>query len=154
MRQIYFFIDKYLSTVHIPKTFVWTDIAEIIIIAFLVYQLLVWIRNTRTWSFLRGIIIILGIILSFGKKNDQTGIVFILVFSLVWVGGLVVSLNSQFLGIKLSVYQCISILGYCMFAIVLAAFLNLVTGFLPIFFRILISLAGFVYSSYGKIIFI
>ena len=67
---------------------------------------------------------LLGIILSIGKKNNQTGIVFILVFSLVWVGGLVVSLNSQFLGIKLSVYQCISILGYCMFAIVLAAFLN------------------------------
>ena len=37
----------------------WTDIFEIIIISFLVYHLLKWIKNTRAWSLLRGIIIIL-----------------------------------------------------------------------------------------------
>ena len=50
MQQINTFIDKYLATVHIPKTFVWTDIVEIIIISFLVYQILAGIRNTRTWA--------------------------------------------------------------------------------------------------------
>ncbi|MBR5766324.1 MAG: diadenylate cyclase CdaA [Lachnospiraceae bacterium] len=37
----------------------WTDIVEIIIISFLVYHVLVWIKNTRAWSLLRGIVIIL-----------------------------------------------------------------------------------------------
>ncbi|MCQ2816572.1 MAG: hypothetical protein MJ252_04810 [archaeon] len=113
-------------------------------------------NKLKEWDFWGPLIFcfLLGLILSFSKKSEQTGIVFILVFSIVWLGGLIVSLNSQFLGVKLSVYQCISILGYCMFAIVLAAFANLITGFLPFFFRLLFSLAGFVYSSYGKIIFI
>ncbi len=36
-----------------------TDVAEIIIIAFLVYCMLVWIKNTRAWMLLRGILVIL-----------------------------------------------------------------------------------------------
>ena len=37
MQQISTFIEKYLSTIHIPKTLMWTDIAEIFIISFVVY---------------------------------------------------------------------------------------------------------------------
>ena len=36
-----------------------TDIVEIIIISFFLYQLLVWIKNTRAWMLFRGILIIL-----------------------------------------------------------------------------------------------
>ena len=36
-----------------------TDVAEIIIIAFLVYCMLGWIKNTRAWMLLRGILVIL-----------------------------------------------------------------------------------------------
>ena len=37
-----------------------TDILEILIIAFVLYHLLVWVKNTRTWFLLRGVIVILG----------------------------------------------------------------------------------------------
>lgn len=113
-------------------------------------------NKLKEWDFWGPLIFcfLLGIILSIGRETEQTGIIFILVFAIVWVGGLIVSLNSQFLGIKLSIYQCISILGYCMFAIVVVAFVNLLTGFLPIIFRILFSLFGFVYSSYASVAFI
>ncbi len=37
-----------------------TDILEILIIAFVLYHLLVWVKNTRTWFLLRGILVILG----------------------------------------------------------------------------------------------
>lgn len=37
-----------------------TDIIEILIIAFVLYHLLVWVKNTRTWFLLRGVIVILG----------------------------------------------------------------------------------------------
>ncbi len=39
-------------------TITFTDILEILILAFLVYTILLWIRNTRAWSLLRGIIIL------------------------------------------------------------------------------------------------
>lgn len=36
-----------------------TNILEIIIIAFLMYEVLVWIKNTRAWTLLKGILVIL-----------------------------------------------------------------------------------------------
>ena len=54
------FFDEYLINLHIPKTIMWTDIVEIIIISFLVYQILMWIRNTRAWALLKGVLVILA----------------------------------------------------------------------------------------------
>jgi len=51
--------DEYLMNLHIPKNIMWTDIVEIIIISFLVYQILVWIRSTRAWALLKGVLVIL-----------------------------------------------------------------------------------------------
>lgn len=59
MEQINSFINKYLTTLHIPMRIVWTDIVEIIIISFLVYQILIWIRDTKAWNLLKGVIVIL-----------------------------------------------------------------------------------------------
>lgn len=36
-----------------------TNILEIIIIAFLIYEILVWIKNTRAWTLLKGLVVIL-----------------------------------------------------------------------------------------------
>lgn len=52
------FMDKYLFGYDIPKVNP-IDIVEIIIISFLVYNILVWVKNTRAWMLLRGIIVIL-----------------------------------------------------------------------------------------------
>lgn len=38
-----YFPDWYLPDVY------WTDIVEIVIVAFLIYQLMVWIKNTKAW---------------------------------------------------------------------------------------------------------
>ena len=35
-----------------------TDIVEIAIIAFFVYQILLWIKNSKAWFLLKGIIVI------------------------------------------------------------------------------------------------
>lgn len=50
------FITTYLS--RIPKNIRWTDIVEMLIITFLIYHILVWIKNTRAWSLLKGLIVI------------------------------------------------------------------------------------------------
>lgn len=83
MQQINTFIDKYLSTLHIPKTLMWTDIAEIIIISFVVYQLLAWIRNTRTWALLRGVLVILAFLLIAALFNMST---------ILWIAGEIFSI--------------------------------------------------------------
>ena len=62
MEQIFEFINKYMLTLHMPSIR-WEDIAEIIIISFLVYQIMLWIKNTRAWSLLKGVVVIMVFIL-------------------------------------------------------------------------------------------
>ncbi len=58
MDRIIAFINKYVSLTSIPKM-VWTDWVEILIISFLVYEVMVWVKNTKAWSLMRGIIVII-----------------------------------------------------------------------------------------------
>ena len=51
------FKDKYLTWMNLPVITV-VDIFEIIIIAFLIYNILVWIKNTRAWTLFKGLIMI------------------------------------------------------------------------------------------------
>lgn len=53
------FVEEYMS---IPKFSV-TDAIEILIIAFVIYELLVWIKNTRAWMLFKGILILLLFVL-------------------------------------------------------------------------------------------
>ncbi|MDE6972608.1 MAG: diadenylate cyclase CdaA [Lachnospiraceae bacterium] len=53
-------VETYLSRVSGIR---WTDIVEMIILSFLLYQILVWIKNTRAWSLLKGILVIAVFIL-------------------------------------------------------------------------------------------
>jgi diadenylate cyclase len=48
------FIERYFT---IPKFSV-TDAIEILVIAFLIYEVMVWIKNTRAWMLFKGIIIL------------------------------------------------------------------------------------------------
>lgn len=41
-----------------PQYIKWTDIVEVAIISLLAYHVMVWIKNTRAWSLLKGVIII------------------------------------------------------------------------------------------------
>lgn len=54
-------VTRYLSWVHLPEITA-TDIAEIVIITFIVYNIMVWIKNTRAWVLFKGLLVILGFI--------------------------------------------------------------------------------------------
>lgn len=76
------------------------------------------------------------------------------VFFIVWVGGIVVTLNAQFLGANMydkcknrSILQSICILGYCIFPIDVAAILIKVFSFLPALVKIVIALGAFVWGT-------
>lgn len=51
------FASKYLFWIEMPQI-TKTDIVEIIIISFLLYNILVWIKKTRAWNLLKGIIVV------------------------------------------------------------------------------------------------
>ena len=55
MQQITQIVDTYFKRMPSIR---WTDIVEIIIISFLVYHILVWIKNTKAWSLLKGVVVI------------------------------------------------------------------------------------------------
>ncbi len=60
MAEIGLFFDsikKSISFDSIPRM-VLTDYVEILIISFLIYKVMVWIKNTKAWSLLRGIVVI------------------------------------------------------------------------------------------------
>ena len=62
--QIVTFFSKYISTLSLQGVSVrWEDIVEILIISFLVYQIMPWIKNTKAWFLMKGIGIILIFIL-------------------------------------------------------------------------------------------
>ncbi len=52
------FIRDYLVKLYIPRI-TWTDVIEIVIIAFVIYNVMVWIKNTKAWVLLKGIIIVI-----------------------------------------------------------------------------------------------
>ena len=41
----------------------WTDIVEIVLLAIVLYYILVWIKNTKAWSVLKGFFVIVAFIL-------------------------------------------------------------------------------------------
>ena len=71
MDQLDFLFDFNRTSLHMP-TIRFSDILEVLIIAFLVYHILVWARNTRLWSLLKGVIVILVFILLCALLNMST----------------------------------------------------------------------------------
>lgn len=59
MERINTFVQTYLGNAHIPTVIRWEDIVEILIISFLVYQIMLWIKNTKAWALLKGIVMIM-----------------------------------------------------------------------------------------------
>jgi len=51
-------IQGFINT-YIPLKIQYTDIVEIIILAFVFYEILLWIKNTRAWVLFKGIIVLL-----------------------------------------------------------------------------------------------
>lgn len=62
VENILTYSERYLTWLTVPKV-MWTDVVEIIIISFLLYHLFVWIKNTKAWSLMKGVIVILVFVL-------------------------------------------------------------------------------------------
>ncbi|RHP85589.1 diadenylate cyclase CdaA [Roseburia sp. AM59-24XD] len=59
MNSIVTSLKKYIHVFDLPKVSV-IDVLEIVILAFVIYHVALWIKNTRAWTLLRGIIVLLA----------------------------------------------------------------------------------------------
>jgi hypothetical protein len=89
-------------------------------------------------------------ILSMTSKKES-GIVFTTVFIIIWIGSMIITLNTKLLGGKMSLMQCICLLGYCLFPLDVAALLvRVFFKFLPGIFKLFIVAFTFMWSTKGS----
>lgn len=76
MQNIAVTLSRYLSKLSLPGLGI-TDVIEIFLISFFIYQFMVWIKFTRAYTLLKGILVVLGFILlaSIFKMNTILWIV-------------------------------------------------------------------------------
>lgn len=55
------FLERYMGSFFFPKIQI-IDVVEILLIAFFIYQFMLWVRNTRAYSLLKGILIVLAFV--------------------------------------------------------------------------------------------
>lgn len=81
MLLLHSILQKY--SLYIPAI-TWTDIIEIIIIAYVIYNVMYWIKDTRAWVLLKGIIVVFALVLIAVILNLRT---------ILWIAGKAVSVS-------------------------------------------------------------
>ena len=61
-QQISRIVDQYIPNWYFPEIKI-TDIVEVLILAVLIYEIMVWIKNTKAWMLLKGMIVLAVFIL-------------------------------------------------------------------------------------------
>ena len=96
----------------------------------------------------------LALTLSFGTKEKSQMVT--LIFVIFWLGGVILYLNANFLGVQASIFQMFCLLGYCLFPLNLSAIIVTLINFNDIIRLVLVCISLFwsIHSSsdYLKII--
>lgn len=88
------------------------------------------------------------------KAHEEASLVFSVIFVIMWVGASVVTINGQLLGGKLSFFQSVCLLGYCVFPILLSAcvclaFNSFLAKKLAVILRFVVVVVALVWSIAG-----
>jgi hypothetical protein len=101
----------------------------------------------------------LSILLSMKANNNpkEASAVFATVFVTVWLGAAIVTINAKLLGGMISFFQCVCVLGYCIFPMVVASFFitifRILLGNIPLLNLVWVVLA-FLWCTRASTIFI
>lgn len=82
MQSIKNFFDEYLSNFYIPKSLHVSNVFEIIILAVLIYEFIAWVKTTRAFTLIKGIIVLLIFWLLAYIFNFTT---------ILWLGGKIIN---------------------------------------------------------------
>lgn len=72
MEQLTTQLSDFIGSIRFPLKFGITDLVEILIISYLAYHIMVWIKNTRAWVLMKGLLVILLFMLLAIIFNMQT----------------------------------------------------------------------------------
>ena len=62
---------KSLTNIGLPQSFHITYIVEILILTVIIYELLIWVKNTRAWTLLKGIVVVTVFALGSSDNTDM-----------------------------------------------------------------------------------
>jgi len=81
---------------------------------------------TKDWDLWGPLVfcLVLSLLMSFGATEGQSQVVFTGIFTMVWLGEAVCTLNLKLLGGTVSFFQSVCVLGYCLFPLTIAALIN------------------------------
>mmetsp|Transcript_30323 Transcript_30323/g.88297 ORF Transcript_30323/g.88297 Transcript_30323/m.88297 type:complete len:195 (-) Transcript_30323:474-1058(-) len=99
----------------------------------------------------------LSIMLSLTAPEAQRALVFAGVFVIVWCGAAIVTLNAQLLGGTISFFQSVCILGYCVFPLDVACFVNLILRLMfgsVFLLKLAVVIVGFIWATRASVVFI
>ena len=71
MQRWFSILQNFFSTFHMPVLRI-ADVVEVCIIAFLIYHILAWVKNTRAWSLLMGVLVIAAFVILAALFNMTT----------------------------------------------------------------------------------
>jgi len=111
------------------------------------------LRELRNWDLWGPLLLCLqlSIMLSLSAPPSQEMVIFASVFFIFWIGSGIVTLNAQLLGGKISFFQSVCVLGYCIFPLNIASVLCFfVSNWL---FRVVVGTVCYVWSTRASVMF-
>ncbi|GJJ76795.1 protein YIPF6 [Entomortierella parvispora] len=91
----------------------------------------------------------LSIVLSVKAQADQKITVFTWIFIIVWMGSAVVTVNAKLLGGRVSFFQSVCVIGYCLFPLVLVSIVSIVVP--SIYIRLPLCGVAFAWASWASL---
>jgi protein YIPF6 len=122
---------------------------------------------TKDWDLWGPLVfcLVLSLLMSFGASENQSQVVFTGIFTMVWLGEAICTLNLKLLGgtvyaslpptstdeeilmLRRSFFQSLCVLGYCLFPLTIAALINVFVH--TIFVRLPVIAVTYVWSAFG-----
>lgn len=111
------------------------------------------IEELYNWDLWGPLIFCFLLCISLSNDNNESS-TFVIIFTIYWIGGLVVTFNGQFLGANIGICQMICLLGYCSFPITVG---GMIIGFLKIkegWIKCIIVFIAFLWSCLASVGFV
>ena len=92
-----------------------------------------------------------SIALSTGENNNNESSIFVLIFTIFWIGGVVITFNENFLGAQIGLCQMVSLLGYGMFPITVGGIIIGFCGIRNIWVKLIIVAISLIWSCFASV---
>jgi hypothetical protein len=104
--------------------------------------------NINQWDLWGPLIFITFLSCTLAIKSQEKSKTIVIIFLIFWVGSLLIFLNGNLLDSKIKLFPVISLLGYCIFPLNIAAFILAISNFYEII-RFFIALFACIWSLYS-----